>query len=394
MSTTTRGLTRFFQRPPPEIQPSTELYATGIVRGSLPPSPPEPLEERMSSQGAYVSAYLAELAGGAPEAVPEPPRDPSPRQPPPGDRPPPPPPVPPDPGNAGQAPLPAAPPPLTPVDEGRSGPPAPPKAASAGASRRELPTSLARSRAGVERTLGRAGFSQPLTEELTDTALAHTLVLAPHQGLVQAVRSTLAQRVPVAAPLPATGCSIVLVGAGGSGKTTCAAALLAAYRKNSTMPARFATLVHGEEDSALELILSPRLLEPTPADGPRARRELRLAREDGLVVIDTPRLSPSQPAGIRELARLLGELEPDRVVVALPATLGSVAAEQLLAALAPLGASSLVLTHGDETDQVGVGIELACRFGLAPEMLLEHAPAGGFKLKRMDPPELAASVLR
>jgi hypothetical protein len=394
MSTTTRGLTRFFHRPPLEIQPPTELYATGIVRASLPPSPPEPLEERMSSQGAYVSAYLAELAGGAPEAIPEPPRDPSPRQPPPGDRPPRPSPVPPDPGNAGQAPLPAAPPSLTAVNEERSGPPAPQKAAPAGASRRELPTSLARSRAGIERTLARAGFSQPLTEELTDTALAHTLVLAPHQGLVQAVRSTLAQRVPVAAPLPATGCSIVLVGAGGSGKTTCASALLAAYRKNSTMPARFATLVHGEEDSTLELILSPRLLEPTPADGPRARRELRLAREDGLVVIDTPRLSPSQPAGIRELARLLGELEPDRVVVALPATLGSVAAEQLLAALAPLGASSLVLTHGDETDQVGVGIELACRFGLAPEMLLEHAPAGGFKLKRMDPPELAASVLR
>lgn len=387
MSTTTRGLTRFFQRPPLEIPPPTELYATGIVRATVPASPPEPLEPPMSSQGAYVSAYLAELAGGAPEAIPQPPPDPSPPQPAPS-------PVPHEPAYAGQAPLPTAPPRATGVSEERSAPPAPQTAAPAGASRRELPTSLARSRAGVERTLGRAGFSQQLTEELTDTALAHTLVLAPHQGLVQAVRSTLAQRVPVAAPLPAKGCSIVLVGAGGSGKTTCAAALLGAYRKNSTLRARFATLAHGEEDSALEMILSPRLLEPTPADGPRARRELRLAREDGLVVIDTPRLSPSQPAGIRELGRLLGELEPDRVVVALPATLGSVAAEQLLGALAPLGASSLVLTHVDETDQVGIGIELACRFGLAPEMLLEHAPAGGFKLKRMDPAELAASVLR
>jgi flagellar biosynthesis GTPase FlhF len=113
-----------------------------------------------------------------------------------------------------------------------------------------------------------------------------------------------------------------------------------------------------------------------------------------VALIDTPRLSPSQPAAIRELARLLSELEPDRVVVALPATLGTVPAEQLLAALEPLGASALALTHADETDQLGVGIELACRFGLAPELVLEHGPAGKVRLKRMDPPELAASVLR
>ena len=160
------------------------------------------------------------------------------------------------------------------------------------------------------------------------------------------------------------------------------------------MPARFATILAGEQADALELIISPQILEPVPADGPRARRELRTARADGVALIDTPRLSPSQPAGIRELARLLGELEPERVVVALPATLGTVAAEQLLASLEPLGASSVALTHADETDQLGVGIELACRFGLAPELVLEHGPSGKVRLRRMDPPELAASVLR
>jgi hypothetical protein len=256
------------------------------------------------------------------------------------------------------------------------------------------PASLVRSRAGVERSLCRAGFSEQLARQLTDTALAHTLALSPRLGLAQAVRSTLAQRIPVAPPLPTKGCAIVLVGAGGSGKTTCCASLLAAYRSHSTMPARFATILAGEQADALELIISPQILEPVPADGPRARRELRTARADGVALIDTPRLSPSQPAGIRELARLLGELEPERVVVALPATLGTVAAEQLLASLEPLGASSVALTHADETDQLGVGIELACRFGLAPELVLEHGPAGKVRLKRMDPPELAASVLR
>ena len=231
----------------------------------------------------------------------------------------------------------------------------------------------ARNRAAVERTLARAGFSDGFVRELTDTALAHTLALAPRIGLVPAVRAALAQRIPPARPLPATGCSIVVVGAGGSGKTTCCAALLGAYRAHSTLPARFATLVRPESQTELQLMMSPQMLEPQPADSPRARRELRSAGSDGVVVIDTPRLSPSEPGGIRELGRLLGELEPDRIVVALPVTLGAVAAEQLLASLEPIGPAALALTHADETDQLGVGIELACRFGLAPELMVEHA---------------------
>ena len=56
---------------------------------------------------------------------------------------------------------------------------------------------------------------------------------------------------------------------------------------------------------------------------------MRRSREEGLAVIDTPRVSPADRAGIRDLARLLAELEPERVVVALPATLGATAAAQL-----------------------------------------------------------------
>jgi flagellar biosynthesis protein FlhF len=255
-------------------------------------------------------------------------------------------------------------------------------------------TPHARNRAAVERTLGRAGFSEDFARELTDTALAHTLALAPRIGLVPAVRAALAQRIPPARPLPATGCSIVVVGAGGSGKTTCCAALLGAYRTHSTLPARFATLVRPESETQLQLMMSPQMLEPQPADSPRAQRELRSAGSDGVVVIDTPRLSPSEPGGIRELGGLLGELQPDRIVVALPVTLGAVAAEQLLASLEPIGPAALALTHADETDQLGVGIELACRFSLAPELMVEHAPAGGWRLSRLDPAELAARVLR
>jgi flagellar biosynthesis GTPase FlhF len=134
-------------------------------------------------------------------------------------------------------------------------------------------------------------------------------------------------------------------------------------------------------------------MKPSPARAPRALRALRRARGDGVAILDTPSLSPSDRSGIRELARLLTELKPERVVVALPATLGATAAAQLLQALKPLGANALAVTHADETDQIGVAVEAACRFGLAPEYLLEGARTGGWRLRQIAPSALAERLL-
>ena len=185
----------------------------------------------------------------------------------------------------------------------------------------------------------------------------------------------------------------MLVGAGGSGKTTCCAALIDAYRTGSTLPASFATIVTGGQAAELRLLMSPQLLKPVPLESPRAMRALRRARGDGLAVLDTPRLSPSDRKGIRRLGKLLAELDPDRILLALPATLGGAAAAQLLEALAPLRADALVVTHADETDQIGVAVEAACRFELAPEYMLSHARAGGWRLRRLDPAGMAGMVL-
>jgi flagellar biosynthesis GTPase FlhF len=255
------------------------------------------------------------------------------------------------------------------------------------------PGSQARARAGVEKGLARYGVGETFTAELIDAALAHALPLAPRSGLAAAVRSTLAQRIPVAAPLPAAGASIVLVGAGGSGKTTCCAALLGAYRTGSTLAAAFATIAAEGQTGELRLLMSPQLLRPVAIDSPRALRALRRARAGGLTVLDTPRLSPSDRKGIRRLGRLLGQLEPDRILLALPATLGAAAAAQLLEAFAPLRAHSLVVTHAEETDQIGVAVEAACRFELAPEFMLSHASTGGWRLRRLEPAALAGMVL-
>ena len=260
--------------------------------------------------------------------------------------------------------------------------------------RREVaPGSTGRARGGVARSLQRYGIGEELANELIDSAGAHALALAPRAGLAQAVRATIAQRIPVAPPLPAKGAAIVVVGAGGAGKTACCAALLGAYRKSSSLPASFATLTREAERGALQVVLSPYVMKPAPAGEPRALRALRRARSEGMIVLDTPNVSPSDRTGIRALARLLAELEPERVVVALPATLGAMAAAQLLQALKPLGANALAVTHADETDQIGVAVEAACRFGLAPEYLLERARAGGWRLRQTTPSALAEKLL-
>jgi flagellar biosynthesis GTPase FlhF len=270
--------------------------------------------------------------------------------------------------------------------------PAPPRRV---ASERRVvaPGSHSRARAGVSKTLQRCGISEQLADELIDGASAHALALAPRSGLAQAVRATLAQRIPVAPSLPAQGAAIVVVGAGGAGKTTCCAALLGAYRRSSSLPASFATLTRESERGELRMILSPFLMKPTSASATRALRALRRARSDGMAVIDTPSLSPSDRAGVRELAQLLAEMEPERVVVALPATLGATAAAQLLQALRPLGANALAVTHADETDQIGVAVEAACRFGLAPEFMLDRGRTGGWRLRQVSPTALAEKLL-
>jgi hypothetical protein len=374
-------------------QPGGSAYVTAHLAALARATPPE-------LQAAAVAAPSRPPAGGPPQtfAIPSLPA-PRARAAPPGRvaHPAPPPSV-----------APAAPEPprpslgdLIPEQAGRPAAPiAPPPAdwpARAALERRTVqPGSQTRARAGVERGLARYGIGEALAGELIDTAMAHVLPLAPRAGLAAAVRTTLAQRIPVAPPLAADGASIVLVGAGGAGKTTCCAAMLSAYRSGSTLPAAFATLLRelsGAGTPEWRLLMSPQLLKPAPLSSARALRALRRARAGGLAVLDTPRISPVDRGEIRSLGRLLAQLEPDRVLLALPATLGRAAAAQLLGALGPLKADALVVTHADETDQIGVAVEAACRFGLAPEYMLAHARGGGWQLRRLEPAALAAMVL-
>ena len=186
----------------------------------------------------------------------------------------------------------------------------------------------------------------------------------------------------------------------------CCAALLGAYRKSSSLPASFATIMR-----------EPGPRRPGPQRGPgragRAADDAQPVRHEARAGA-APHARCGRCAGRaatawrwwtrracrRPTARASAssracsrELEPERVVVALPATLGATAAAQLLQALKPLGANALAVTHADETDQIGVAVEAACRFGLAPEYMLERARAGGWRLRQLAPSALAERLL-
>ena len=106
------------------------------------------------------------------------------------------------------------------------------------------------------------------------------------------------------------------------------------------------------------------------------------------------------PGSIAALAQLLAEVAPDRVVLALPATLGATSVAQLLQALRPLGANALAVIHADETDQLGVAVQAACAFESTPVYVLARADRSGadggpraWALSSIDPFLLADRLL-
>jgi flagellar biosynthesis protein FlhF len=257
------------------------------------------------------------------------------------------------------------------------------------------PTAVPRGRARqrIEESLLGYGMGEALVAELVETAATHLLPVMPGRtSLARAVHRALCQRIPGGTTLPTTGAAVALAGAGGSGKSACCAALVDAYRARGALPAACATLAAGQAREDLLATLPPHVPQPLPMAAPELARALRAARAEGVLLLDLPALSPADRGAIRAQAALLQTLKPDRVVLALPATLSARAAARLLEALAPLGPSALAITHTDETDQLGVAVEAACRFGLAPEYLLDRGH-GRAALTQIDPAYLADRLL-
>lgn len=205
--------------------------------------------------------------------------------------------------------------------------------------------------------LATRGASQAFAAQLISTVGAHGSPLAG--SLRAAAEAEVARRIVPAPALPATGAAVAFIGAGGSGKTRCTAALASAYSRGSTLGVTVISLDDPGRAGELERLLSNDGVPVLSLSGQQASRAVATARQGGFVIIDTPTASPNDRSAVQALGRELQPLELDAIFVALPATLGSQAARRALASFGRLNPSAVAITHADETDQLATVVEIA-----------------------------------
>jgi flagellar biosynthesis GTPase FlhF len=122
-------------------------------------------------------------------------------------------------------------------------------------------------------------------------------------------------------------------------------------------------------------------------DAKQAARQISRS-ESALTIVDAPATSLRDRDGIARVAEDLRALGVTETHLALPATLSAAAADELAAALAPIGLTHIALTHADQTARPGASVELAVTGRRALSYVCtreEIAPA--------DPDELAKQLL-
>jgi len=243
---------------------------------------------------------------------------------------------------------------------------------------------------GVAKELSKSGASQAWTSQLISVAGAHGRPL--RTDLRAAAEAEVARRILPAPALPAAGAAIAFVGAGGSGKTRCTAALASAYRRASTLTVTVIALDNPDGARELRKLLRDDSVPVLSLNGEKALRAIEDARNGGLVIVDTGAATPTDPQAINSLQAKLEPLALDAVYVTLPATLGQQAALRALASFGTLQPSAVAITHADETDQLAVAVEIA---------VAHHIPLAYFHsgtdhrnaLTVVDPPAVAQRLL-
>jgi flagellar biosynthesis GTPase FlhF len=237
----------------------------------------------------------------------------------------------------------------------------------------------------AEQRLIAAGLSQPLAADIVREAVVHGLPFTSPRNIKKLVRSVLAGRIEVFRKLGTGPRTIAVVGGGGAGKTSTVAYIAASYVAVGADVA----VISLRGDTVLAGRLQPLGVAVIQAkDGEQAKKRLGAARPL-ITLIDTPAVGlSSTPGEIRDLAVELKLLEVNEVHLALPATLSAAAADELSEALAPLGATHVVLSHADETKRPGAPIELALKAGHPLSYICARSG-----VRPADPAELAAQLL-
>jgi flagellar biosynthesis GTPase FlhF len=207
------------------------------------------------------------------------------------------------------------------------------------------------------------------------------------------VRSALARRIPVQGPRTRGGAALVMAGAGGAGKTLTVARLAAAYAAGSDLDVVVIALRPRDGGAELSGLLHP-VGVPVEVAETAAEAKARIAEmaDRALVLVDTPAVSPGNEEAVKALAAELRRLKGAAVHLCLPATLSAAAAKRVVAAFEPLRPAGIVLTHVDETPQVGAVVELAISGGPALTFVGRDTGLDG-GLEIADPAAVAALVL-
>jgi flagellar biosynthesis GTPase FlhF len=242
----------------------------------------------------------------------------------------------------------------------------------------------------VAQNLSTRGASQAWTSQLITAAGAHGSPLAG--SLRQAAEAEVARRIMPAPALPVSGAAVAFIGAGGSGKTRCTAALASAYRRSSTLSVSVIALDNPEGARELRRLLADDDVPVMSLSGAMAKRAVEEGRDGGLVIVDTSAATPTDPSAVEALGLTLEPLELDATYVALPATLGPQAARRALASFGTLKPAAVAITHADETDQLAVAVEIAISHRI-PLAYFHSGTDHRSALSAVDPPALAQQLL-
>jgi flagellar biosynthesis protein FlhF len=244
-----------------------------------------------------------------------------------------------------------------------------------------------------ELALVEGGLSPALAAEVVGETVSHLMPFGSARQLKRLVRTALARRIPVQGPRALGGGALVFAGAGGTGKTLTVARLAAAYAARSDLDVVVIALRPRDGGAELAGLLHPAGV-PVEVFESAADAKARLAEasEHALVLVDTPAVSPGNEEAVKALATDLRRLKGSEIHLCIPATLSAAAAKRVLAGFEGLKPAGIVLTHVDETPQVGAVIELAMTGGPAITFVgRDTGLEGGLELA--DPAGVAALVL-
>ena len=244
-----------------------------------------------------------------------------------------------------------------------------------------------------ELALVEGGLSPALAADVVAETVSHVLPFGTPRQLKRLVRSALARRIPVQGPRALGGAALVIAGAGGAGKTLTVARLAAAYAAGSDLDVVVIALRPRDGGAELSGLLHP-VGVPVEVAETAAEAKARIAEmaERALVLVDTPAVSPGNEEAVKALATELRRLKGAEVHLCLPATLSAAAAQRVVGAFEPLKPAGIVLTHVDETPQVGAVVELAIAGGPALTFVgRDTGLEGGLEIA--DPAAVSALVL-